>query len=94
MAELNSPGSDGSGFDGSGLDLSGPDDLGPAPVEKARRRGPDPVALVAGVLTLAMATAAFVGQVPTHLDPRWLLAAGAALLGLLLLAGSLRGRRS
>jgi hypothetical protein len=51
--------------------------------------------LVVGLLALGMATSAFVGQVPTFagLDARWLLAAGAAAIGLLLLVGSLRGRR-
>lgn len=60
-----------------------------------RRRGPDVITLVVGVLTLAMATSAFVGQVPSFagFDPRWLLAGGAALLGVLLLTSSLRGRR-
>jgi hypothetical protein len=60
-----------------------------------RRRGPDPLALIVGLLTLGMATSAFVGGVPTlaGLDARWLLAAGAAAIGLLLLIGSLRGRR-
>lgn len=60
------------------------------------RRGPDVVTLLIGVLTLGMATASFVGEVPdlSGFDPRWLLAAGAAVVGLLLLVGSLRGRRS
>jgi hypothetical protein len=61
----------------------------------ARRRRPDPVALLVGLFSLAMAVAAFVGQLPdlSGLDPRWLLAAGAAAVGLMLLVGSLRGRR-
>jgi uncharacterized membrane protein HdeD (DUF308 family) len=61
-----------------------------------RSHRPDPVALVVGLLSLAMAVFAFVGQVPdlSGLDPRWLLAAGAAVVGLMLLVGSLRGRRS
>lgn len=61
---------------------------------RMRRAGLDPVALVVGLLTLAMAVAAFVGDVPdlSGLDARWLLAGGAVLLGLLLLAGSLRRR--
>ena len=61
-----------------------------------RRRGPDPVALVVGLLSIAMAVFAFVGQVPdlSGLDPRWLLAGGAAAVGLMLLVGSLRGRRN
>lgn len=59
-----------------------------------RRRGPDPVTLLVGLLSLGMAAAAFVGEVPdlSGFDPRWLLAGGAALIGLLLLVGSLRGR--
>jgi hypothetical protein len=63
--------------------------------ETHSRRGPDPLALVVGLLTLGMAASAFVGEVPSlaGFDPRWLLAAGAAAIGLLLLVGSLRGRR-
>lgn len=62
----------------------------------ARRRKPDSVALVVGLLSLAMAVFAFVGQVPdlSWVDPRWLLAGGAAAVGLMLLVGSLRGRRN
>jgi fatty acid desaturase len=59
----------------------------------ARRRGPDPVALVIGLLTLAMAVAAFTGRLPAiNFDPRWLLAGAAAVVGALLLLGSLRRR--
>ena len=76
------------------LDKTGLDQAG---LEKneTRRRGPDPLALVVGLLTLGMATSAFVGDVPSlaGLDARWLLAASAAAIGLLLLVGSLRGRR-
>jgi hypothetical protein len=63
--------------------------------KETRRRGPDPLALVIGLLTLGMAASAFVGEVPSlaGFDARWLLAAGAAAIGLLLLMGSLRGRR-
>ena len=58
-----------------------------------RRRGPDPLALVVGVLTLGMAVAAFTGQLPMiNFDPRWLIAAAAAVVGALLLLGSLRRR--
>ena len=57
------------------------------------RRGPDPLALVVGVLTLGMAVAAFTGQLPViTFDPRWLIAAAAAVVGALLLLGSLRRR--
>jgi hypothetical protein len=63
--------------------------------QETRRRGPDPLALIVGLLTLGMAASAFVGEVPSlaGFDARWLLAAGAAAIGLLLLVGSLRGRR-
>ncbi len=54
---------------------------------------PDLLTLVTGLLALALAVAAFVGDVPA-IDPRWLLAGGAAVLGLVLLVGSLRGRRN
>ncbi|OLT13572.1 hypothetical protein BJF78_21895 [Pseudonocardia sp. CNS-139] len=58
------------------------------------RRGPDLLNLFFGALALGMSAAAFTGEVPSlaGFDPRWLLAAGAALVGLLLLVGSLRGR--
>lgn len=61
---------------------------------EARRRGPDPLALLVGLATLAMAVFAFVGELPdlSGFDPRWLLAGGAAVVGLVLLVGSLRGR--
>jgi hypothetical protein len=59
------------------------------------RRTPDVLNLVVGILTLGMALAAFVGKVPdlSGVDPRWVLAGGAALVGVLLLVGSLRKRR-
>jgi hypothetical protein len=64
------------------------------PATATRRRGPDVLTLLVGLLSLGMATAAFIGEVPTlaGFDPRWLLAAGATLIGLMLLVGSLRGR--
>jgi hypothetical protein len=64
--------------------------------EVTRRRGPDVVMLLVGLLALGMAVSAFVGQVPSlaGFDPRWLLAGGAAVIGLLLLVGSLKGRRT
>ena len=46
-----------------------------------------------GVLTLGMAVAAFTGHLPVlNFDPRWLLAGAAAVVGALLLLGSLRRR--
>jgi hypothetical protein len=57
------------------------------------RRGPDPLALLVGLATLVMAVFAFVGELPAvDVDPRWLLAGGAAVVGLVLLVSSLRGR--
>lgn len=60
----------------------------------ARRRGPDALTLVVGLATLVMAIFAFVGELPdlSGFDPRWLLATGAALVGLVLLVSSLRSR--
>ena len=58
-----------------------------ATTETARsRRGPDPVSLLVGLLTLGMALAALVGDLPdlSGFDPRWLLAGGAAFVGLML----------
>ena len=64
------------------------------PAPPARRRGPDPLALIVGLATLAMAVFAFVGELPdlSGFDPRWLLAGGAVAVGLVLLVGSLRNR--
>ncbi len=64
------------------------------PAPSARRRGPDPLTLLVGLATLAMAVFAFVGDLPdlSGFDPRWLLAGGAAAVGLVLLVGSLRSR--
>ena len=61
----------------------------------AQRRGPQVLTLVVGLLTLGMAFSAFVGRVPdlAGFDARWLLAGVAAVVGVLLLTGSLRGRR-
>ncbi len=59
-----------------------------------RRRSPDLLALLVGVVSVAVAIIAFVGFVPpVAIDPRWLLAAAAIGLGVLLLASSLRRRR-
>ena len=60
----------------------------------ARRRGPDPLALIVGLATLVMAVFAFVGELPdlSGFDPRWLLAGGAVVVGLVLLVGNLRNR--
>jgi hypothetical protein len=63
--------------------------------QERRRRFPDPVNLVVGVLTLLAAGYAIsdghwgLGSV----DPRWVIAGGALLIGLLLLGASVRPRR-
>lgn len=61
-----------------------------------RRTRPDTATLLVGLFALMMSVSAFVGELPDlpGFDPRWLLAAGAALLGAILLVGSLRGRRN
>ena len=59
-----------------------------------RRRAPDLIALIVGVVSIAVAIIAFVGVVPpVAIDTRWLLAAAAIALGVLLLGSSLRRRR-
>lgn len=68
------------------------DDAG-APV---RRRGPDPLTLAAGLGALAISAGALlggIGWVP-GMDARWVLAAVAILVGLALVIGSIRPRRS
>ena len=57
-------------------------------------RRPDALTLVVGLATLVMAVFAFVGELPdlSGFDPRWLLATGAAAVGLILLVSSLRSR--
>jgi hypothetical protein len=73
-----------------------PTDADPATTDGSarRRRGPDALTLLVGLGTLVMAVFAFVGELPDlgFVDPRWLLAGGAAVVGLFLLVGSLRGR--
>ena len=62
-----------------------------AELETGRRR-PQPMTLVVGLFAIVLAVFAFVGELPA-VDPRWVLAAGAAALGLVLLVSSVRGRR-
>jgi hypothetical protein len=60
-----------------------------------RRGGPDPIALIAGLATLGVA-AYLVSDGSEWLppiDPRWIIAGGALLIGVLLMALSLRSGR-
>ncbi|WP_028926708.1 hypothetical protein [Pseudonocardia acaciae] len=57
-----------------------------------RRRTPDALTLMMGLVCIAAAVLTLVGWMPAMplFDVRWLLAAGAVLVGLLLLAASVR----
>lgn len=61
----------------------------------ARRRAPDPLALIAGLAALLVSVTALVGSAAwlPSMDLRWVLAGGAATIGVLLLLASLRPRR-
>jgi hypothetical protein len=58
------------------------------------RRMPDLFTLVVGLVALGVAGSGFAGRAPdlSGFDPRWLLAGGAVVLGLVLLAVSVRRR--
>ena len=58
------------------------------------RRMPDLLTLVAGLVALGVAGSGFLGESPdlSGFDPRWLLAGGAVVLGLVLLGVSVRKR--
>ena len=63
--------------------------------DKKTRRGLDPVTLLFGIGALLVSATALTngsGLLP-GVDPRWLLAGGAVLVGLLLLVGTLRRPR-
>jgi hypothetical protein len=63
-------------------------DDGEAP---ARRPGPDPLALVAGLAAILVAVLALTGTI-VSVDPRWVLALGAVGVGLAVLVATLRRR--
>lgn len=72
------------------------ENLGATRELRRRRRTPELLTLLVGLMSLATATVAIIGYLPAlpGFDPRWLLAGGAVLVGIVLLAGSLRrGRR-
>lgn len=58
---------------------------------RPRRGGPDPIALVVGLVSLVVATLAATSTLAS-VDPRWVLAAGALLVGGSVLVISLRRR--
>ncbi|MGD9528334.1 hypothetical protein [Pseudonocardia sp.] len=66
-----------------------------APDSDAASRRPDALLLVFGILTLVAAVATFVGVTLDlgAVDPRWVLAGGAAAVGTWLLVSGLRQRR-
>ena len=55
------------------------------------RRGPDPVALLAGLATVAVAVLALTDSL-TAVDLRWVLAGGAIVVGVIILAAASRPR--
>lgn len=66
------------------------------PGSQERRRAPDVLTLVVGLMSLAVATMVAVGWVPQLrlFDLRWVLSGGAVVVGVLLLAASARSPRS
>ena len=77
-------------FDTTGVESPGSDG---ALIEK-RRRMPDLFTLIVGLVSLGIAGSGFLGRAPDlqAFDPRWLLAGGAVVLGLVLLLVSMRRR--
>ena len=64
------------------------------PVRARRRRGPDPAALLCGLVAVVMAGYGFAGTAPGHgLDPRWALAVVAVVAGVSFILMSLRNSR-
>jgi hypothetical protein len=70
--------------------------MGKCSKKPAARRGLDPVTLVIGLGALFVAAVGLSGDASlvSVIDPRWLLAGGAVLVGLLLLIGTLRRPRN
>lgn len=64
-------------------------------VQDGRRRGPDALALVVGVLSLLVAGAGIAGVSPVDVvDLRWVLAGAAVVAGIALLVAGLRNSRA
>jgi hypothetical protein len=66
------------------------------PDNRRARRGIDPLALIVGLGALFVAAVGLSEDTSwvAAIDPRWLLAAGAVLVGILLLVGTLRKPRN
>jgi hypothetical protein len=69
---------------------------GSNPDNRRTRRGIDPLTLVVGLGALFVAAVGLSEDTSwvSAIDPRWLLAAGAVLVGILLLVGTLRKPRN
>jgi hypothetical protein len=80
VAEFETPGVESPGSDGG--------------TTEKRRRMPDLLTLIVGLVSLGIAGSGFLGRAPDlqAFDPRWLLAGGAVVLGLVLLLASVRRR--
>lgn len=77
---------------GPGAAPAAPD--GPYEQEPGRRRTPDVLTLLTGLVCLVVALMAVTGWSPDiRFDPRWLLAGGAVALGTGLLVSSIRSGR-
>jgi hypothetical protein len=63
--------------------------------DQPHRRGLDPITLLFGIGALLVSATALTdgSSLLPEMDPRWLLAAGTVLVGLLLLVGTLRRPR-
>lgn len=66
------------------------------PPAERRRRAPDALTLMMGLICITAATLTLVGWMPAMplFDVRWVLAGGVVLVGLLLLAASVRTPKS
>lgn len=69
----------------------GTGDAGDTDTAPARRAGPDPLALVAGLTAIVVAVLALTGTLGS-VDPRWILALGAVGIGCAVLVVTLRRR--
>jgi hypothetical protein len=94
VAEPNLP-ADSNNPDKNPDDNTGHEHAAVAVTQRPARRGPDVLTLLMGLISLSAAGSALFHWTPPLplLDPRWLLAGGAVLVGLLLLVASVRPPR-